>query len=55
MTALQIYALFPGTAREALTFYVGVFGGTLASTPMRNLDALTDRQTQSHTASSTDQ
>ncbi|MCX8454044.1 VOC family protein [Paenarthrobacter ureafaciens] len=30
MTALQIYALFPGTAREALTFYAGVFGGTLA-------------------------
>ncbi|MFJ4168864.1 VOC family protein [Paenarthrobacter sp. NPDC089714] len=29
MTALQIYVLFPGTAREALAFYQGVFGGEL--------------------------
>ena len=30
MTAPQIYVLFPGTAREALGFYVEVFGGELA-------------------------
>lgn len=30
MTALQIYVSFPGTAREALGFYAGVFGGELS-------------------------
>jgi PhnB protein len=30
MTAMSIYIWFPGTAREALTFYQGVFGGELA-------------------------
>jgi PhnB protein len=30
MTAMQIYVTFPGTAREALGFYAGVFGGELA-------------------------
>lgn len=29
MTAPQIYVSFPGTAREALTFYREVFGGEL--------------------------
>ncbi len=28
MTGLTPYILFPGTAREALTFYAEVFGGT---------------------------
>lgn len=30
MTAPQIYVSFPGTAREALTFYAEVFGGELS-------------------------
>lgn len=30
MTAPQIYVSFPGTAREALTFYRDVFGGELS-------------------------
>ncbi|MBO0906933.1 VOC family protein [Arthrobacter sunyaminii] len=30
MTAPMVYVLFPGTAREALTFYAGVFGGELS-------------------------
>lgn len=30
MAALQIYVLFPGTAREALGFYADVFGGQLS-------------------------
>ena len=30
MTALQIYVTFPGTAREALSFYKDVFGGALS-------------------------
>lgn len=30
MTAPRIYISFPGTAREALTFYRGVFGGELS-------------------------
>lgn len=30
MTAMSIYLWFPGTTREALTFYQGVFGGELA-------------------------
>ncbi len=30
MTAPLIYASFPGTAREALTFYADVFGGVLS-------------------------
>ncbi|MDI2036409.1 VOC family protein [Paenarthrobacter nitroguajacolicus] len=30
MAGLQIYALFPGTARAALSFYVNVFGGELS-------------------------
>jgi PhnB protein len=30
MTWPQVYALFPGTAREALTFYAEVFGGELS-------------------------
>ncbi|MBG6180916.1 VOC family protein [Arthrobacter sp. CAN_A1] len=30
MTGPQIYINFPGTAREALTFYAGVFGGELS-------------------------
>jgi len=30
MTAPQIYVSFPGTAREALGFYAGVFGGDLS-------------------------
>ncbi|GAB3550978.1 VOC family protein [Arthrobacter tumbae] len=30
MTAPQIYVSFPGTAREALNFYAGVFGGELS-------------------------
>src|SRR5690606_23658405 len=30
MTAMSIYIWFPGTTREALTFYQGVFGGELA-------------------------
>lgn len=30
MTAMSLYLWFPGTAREALTFYQGVFGGELA-------------------------
>lgn len=30
MASLQIYALFPGTAREALGFYADVFGGELS-------------------------
>ena len=29
MTAPQIYVSFPGTAREALSFYADVFGGEL--------------------------
>lgn len=29
MTQLTPYFIFPGTAREALTFYQSVFGGTL--------------------------
>ena len=29
MTGLTPYLSFPGTAREALTFYQGVFGGEL--------------------------
>ncbi|MET4639004.1 VOC family protein [Mycetocola sp. 2940] len=30
MTAPQIYLSFPGTAREALSFYADVFGGELS-------------------------
>lgn len=30
MTELQIYVTFPGTAREALSFYRDVFGGQLS-------------------------
>lgn len=30
MTAPLLYASFPGTAREALTFYADVFGGDLS-------------------------
>jgi PhnB protein len=30
MTAPQIYISFPGTAREALSFYANVFGGELS-------------------------
>jgi PhnB protein len=30
MSAPQIYVSFPGTAREALGFYAGVFGGKLS-------------------------
>ena len=30
MTAPQIYVTFPGTAREALSFYADVFGGELS-------------------------
>lgn len=30
MTAPQIYVSFPGTAREALSFYAEVFGGELS-------------------------
>lgn len=30
MTAPQIYVSFPGTAREALSFYADVFGGELS-------------------------
>ncbi|WP_309070536.1 VOC family protein [Arthrobacter sp.] len=30
MTAPQVYVSFPGTAREALTFYADVFGGELS-------------------------
>lgn len=30
MAALQIYLTFPGTAREALSFYADVFGGDLS-------------------------
>ncbi|GEK80254.1 VOC family protein [Agrococcus baldri] len=30
MTAMSIYIWFPGSTREALTFYQGVFGGELA-------------------------
>ncbi len=30
MTAPTVYLLFPGTAREALSFYAGVFGGELS-------------------------
>ncbi|MFP5315240.1 MAG: VOC family protein [Actinomycetes bacterium] len=30
MTAPQIYVSFPGTARQALTFYADVFGGELS-------------------------
>ena len=30
MTAPRIYVSFPGTAREALGFYAGVFGGELS-------------------------
>lgn len=30
MTAPQIYVSFPGTAREALSFYAKVFGGELS-------------------------
>lgn len=30
MTAPQVYLLFPGTARKALSFYAGVFGGELS-------------------------
>lgn len=30
MKGPQLYVLFPGTARDALTFYAGVFGGELA-------------------------
>lgn len=30
MTAPSVYVLFPGTAREALTFYARVFGGELS-------------------------
>jgi PhnB protein len=30
MTAPQVHVSFPGTAREALTFYADVFGGELA-------------------------
>ncbi|KAD4059867.1 VOC family protein [Arthrobacter yangruifuii] len=30
MTAPTVYLLFPGTAREALSFYAGVFGGDLS-------------------------
>lgn len=29
MTAMAMYIWFPGTARDALTFYQGVFGGEL--------------------------
>jgi PhnB protein len=30
MTAPQVYISFPGTARDALGFYAGVFGGELS-------------------------
>ncbi|MCC3264740.1 VOC family protein [Arthrobacter gengyunqii] len=30
MTTPMVFILFPGTAREALTFYEGVFGGELS-------------------------
>jgi PhnB protein len=30
MAALQVYVIFPGTAREALGFYADVFGGQLS-------------------------
>ncbi|RLP68477.1 VOC family protein [Mycetocola manganoxydans] len=30
MAALQIYVMFPGTARDALSFYADVFGGELS-------------------------
>ncbi|GAA3287681.1 VOC family protein [Arthrobacter citreus] len=30
MTAPTVYLIFPGTARDALAFYAGVFGGELA-------------------------
>ena len=30
MTSPLVYVRFPGTARDALTFYAGVFGGELA-------------------------
>lgn len=30
MTTPSVYVLFPGTAREALTFYADVFGGELS-------------------------
>lgn len=36
MTGPQIYVSFPGTAREALTFYAEVFGGELFLHPYKD-------------------
>ncbi len=38
MAAPQIYVSFPGTAREALVFYAGVFGGTLSLHTYKEFD-----------------